>query len=391
MKTGRVAWNRTLGAVAWVLIGASVAPARAQFVPGHVFLPRPTTSLCETDIFGVPYDEEYIYEINPEDGSTRLFATIPRELCGNISGMVFSPDGRRLRVASEFLAAILEFDPQGNLSIPLYWVDGISSVNGPNCIAYDDDGNFYVANYGASNVLMFPAEGGPAEVLDEYDPNDVVNHVATPLNLAVAPDGTVYVLDYWLTTLVRITPQGQASLWDIYTGHNATLWTITVDEVGTVFLRETDGSGGSGFYRYFQGAPNREPFVLSPPQTTNGCNINMWTMSMDRSALVSVGSFFPTGQAGQCILSIDPVSGLYHSIPGYVFGSPFGMGIVPLRGDLDHNGAADLADYTLLQGCMIGPSNGALSGGCGVADLDADGDVDLFDFRFFQLAFGGKR
>jgi len=392
MNAGRIAWSRTLGAVAWVLVGAGAAPARGQFVPGHIFVPLPTSSRCETDFFGVPYDEEYIYELNPEDGSSRLFATIPRELCGAISGMTFSPDGRRLRVASELIGAILEFDAQGNLTIPLYWRDGIATPSGVNCIAYDDDGNFYVANYGGLNVLKFPAEGGPAQVLDEYDPNDVPNHVATPIGLAVAPDGTVYVMDYWLTRLVRISPQGQASLWDTYTGHNAELVTLTVDQEGTVFLLEWD-STNAGLYRYFQGAPVREPFVLSPPQTTSGCGIEVLNMSMDRSELASLGGFVPS-QAGVCMLSIDPVTGTYKrnsiSAPGNVVG-PDGAAIVPLRGDIDHSGAVDSLDFAILRDCINGPGGGLLSPTCDESDLDADGDVDLFDFRFFQLAFGGAR
>ncbi|MBI3832808.1 MAG: hypothetical protein HY287_00585 [Planctomycetes bacterium] len=351
-------------------------------------MPDPSINLCGTHDNGIPFDKEFIYELNPEDGRSRLFATIPRELCGGITGMAFSPDGRRLRVASQYIGAILEFDAQGNLSIPLYWRDGIASPSGLNCIAYDDNGNFYVANYGGLNILKFPAGGGPAVVLDEYDPNDVPNHVATPIGLAVALDGAVYVMDYWLTKLVRITPQGQASLWDTFTGHNATLVTLTVDEEGTVFLGETDFSGGSGFYRYFQGAPARQLFVLSLTQTGSVCSIEILNMSMDRTRLAGAGSFVPI-QGELCISSIDPLTGSYESL---LFNPPAskGMAIVPLRGDIDHSGAANLADYALLQGCLDGPAGGAITVECVATDLDADGAVNHFDFRFFQMAFGGR-
>lgn len=182
--------------VAMLLSALGVWPVRGQFVPGHIFLPYASTSLCEMDNHGIPYDSEAIIEVNPEDGSWRFFATIPRQFCGNISCMAFSPDGRRLRVAAEFLGVIWEFDPQGNRTVALdSWNDGIAVPAAPNCVAYDDVGNFYVANYYASNVLKFPADGSPAEVLDERDLNDIPHHVTAPIGLAVAPDGSVYVID----------------------------------------------------------------------------------------------------------------------------------------------------------------------------------------------------
>jgi len=54
------------------------------------------------------------------------------------------------------------------------------------------------------------------------------------------------------------------------------------------------------------------------------------------------------------------------------------------RGDCDHDGAVDLDDFAPFPDCLGGPD--VLSGPieCGCFDLNADDDVDLFDFGLFQ-------
>jgi len=60
----------------------------------------------------------------------------------------------------------------------------------------------------------------------------------------------------------------------------------------------------------------------------------------------------------------------------------------PVFGDGDQDGDLDLADWSLMAGCLTGP-DGGLPPDCGVFDLDWDGDVDLTDHRFFQQLFQG--
>lgn len=55
--------------------------------------------------------------------------------------------------------------------------------------------------------------------------------------------------------------------------------------------------------------------------------------------------------------------------------------------DLNRDGSSDDIDYTIMANCMLGPVN-SLSSGCGTADLDADGDVDLADYAEMQSTFG---
>jgi len=55
--------------------------------------------------------------------------------------------------------------------------------------------------------------------------------------------------------------------------------------------------------------------------------------------------------------------------------------------DFDSDGDVDLDDFSVLVGCLQGPTIPPASG-CAPTDLDLDNDVDLVDFAQFQIAFG---
>ena len=60
-----------------------------------------------------------------------------------------------------------------------------------------------------------------------------------------------------------------------------------------------------------------------------------------------------------------------------------------LEGDCDEDGYVTLLDYRNAQSCLSGPAGEPLAPECSCVDLDADGDVDLFDLAYLQLAFSG--
>ena len=64
--------------------------------------------------------------------------------------------------------------------------------------------------------------------------------------------------------------------------------------------------------------------------------------------------------------------------------------ITTLRGDADHDGDVDLADYLQLVECFS-PAANSIGAGCKTFDFDDDSDVDLADFVAFQSAFTGPR
>lgn len=61
----------------------------------------------------------------------------------------------------------------------------------------------------------------------------------------------------------------------------------------------------------------------------------------------------------------------------------------PLAGNCVAGAILDLADHALFGPCVSGPGS-PIAGGCGCADVDADNDVDLRDWKFFQDGFTGS-
>ena len=66
-----------------------------------------------------------------------------------------------------------------------------------------------------------------------------------------------------------------------------------------------------------------------------------------------------------------------------------GFWFAQVPGDCVFDGAVNLLDYTTFIDCLVGPSTLLTGGGCACLDLDKDQDVDLFDYRLFQLQFHG--
>ncbi len=373
--------------IAGCIAAAIIAPgAAAQFVPGRVFVSDPANDFCShTDDWGLPFAFEHIYEIDPLTGEFHLFATIPREWCGWTTGMAFSPDGKRLRVSSLLNSAIFEFDAQGNRSVALDFSDGIRAPEGCNNIAFDRDGNFYIpAKSATAGVLKFPADGGPAVPLG--------GPIGRPLSLAVSRTGDIFVTSYPNLTgsdnkIVRITQTGVSSDFDIFFGFNEVPNPITIDDFENVFVRVT--SSPTTVYLYPNGiAKHREVVATCDFGLPEICSIGTLAMAADDSRLYSL-SWAPTLRLIAINLDEDTYDALAVSPPG-VFPSSCGMAVVPLRGDFNNFGGVDLLDYGMFEACLSGPDVQKLSSVCSDVDLDTDGDVDLFDFRFFQWAFGRK-
>ncbi len=158
---------------------------RAEFIPGHVFAAQSAASQCTKQ---EKLGGDRIWEIDPQTGQATVFVQIPEEMCGFLTGLVFTPDGSRLRASMWLRGEIVEFDSEGNMTIALDVTDGIACPWGFNNLAHDAEGNFYVAHQCPENILRFPADGGPPTVF--ADAADGVDQVEA---IAFAPDGDLYV------------------------------------------------------------------------------------------------------------------------------------------------------------------------------------------------------
>ncbi len=133
------------------LLLALPLPAWAAFQPGALYIYDAPSSF-----FGTP---GRIWEFDPANGENRIFLS---DISG-VSGMVFTPDGSRLRVARSTTSEILEIDGDGNRKTVLDRDDGVRNPFGAPSIAYDSRGNFYAC--GGNAIRKFPADGGPMSIL----------------------------------------------------------------------------------------------------------------------------------------------------------------------------------------------------------------------------------
>jgi hypothetical protein len=91
------------------------------------------------------------------------------------------------------------------------------------------------------------------------------------------------------------------------------------------------------------------------------------------------------------IAAMDGLAGLSagNGVPaGFAETDLTAYGPCPVQADFDADGDVDLPDFRFFQLCFSGPNRPVLPG-CEKADLDHDGDVDLMDFSTFQQCFNG--
>jgi hypothetical protein len=184
----------------------SVAPAEGpRFVPERVFVSDLPEKFC---MLGDDYGWDRIWEIDPQTGAVRLFAELRDEDCGLVTGLAFTPDGCRLRAASALNHRVLEFAADGTWSVAFGLGDGAIAPFGANCLAYDAEGNFFLAS-DAGGIIRFPADGGTATLFADRD-----DGVQGGGPMAFAAGGDVYFGTSALTqdwVVIQITPAGTAS------------------------------------------------------------------------------------------------------------------------------------------------------------------------------------
>jgi hypothetical protein len=234
------------------LASFAVAPARADFIPGAVYV---SANHIEGCLSGEP---ARIYEFNPATSQWREFAAFPQDIpCGSLQGLAFTPDGSALRAAVvPGLARILEIDGDGNFSVALDESDGIGAVLGGNAIGYDRDGYFYVHNDGSvqdplPHILRFPPGGGPPSVFAERADAFWLSGGA----LAFPRDDAVYFGARNHPEVFRFTGPHEGALFDTLPEN---VRSMVGDDAGNLFV-----STPAGVYRYAAGDPHSRQFLAA--------------------------------------------------------------------------------------------------------------------------------
>ena len=220
-----------------------VSGAHAQFTPGHIFVSVQSSEPCRAEF------AEAIFEIDPTTGDVSIFADRDDGICG-VNGLRFTPDGTRLLTLNSGpsgggSSSIRAFNPDGTSEVILDGSDGISSPLGVNGLAFDKAGDLYVVNAGNHRIMRFPGGVGPGVVFA-----DVTDGISRPGALDFAPNGDLFYASDSDNPILRISPDGVASIFD--SDAPRPLSSLAIDRAGNLFV----GHRGGYIFRYDNGVPN---------------------------------------------------------------------------------------------------------------------------------------
>ena len=134
---------------------------------------------------------------------------------------------------------------------PTKFIGGNNILNEPRGIDIAEDGSIYVADSKNNQIKHFSADGTLLDAWGSYgsitdeSANAIGGTFSEPWDVAVAPDGTVYVADTWNHRIQKFTKDGQfISMWGYFATDNTSLgyWGprgITVDANGNVYFADT--------------------------------------------------------------------------------------------------------------------------------------------------------
>ncbi len=133
----------------------------------------------------------------------------------------------QIAVASLGSAQAIALDTMGTAS-PL--ADSGDGLLTPLAVAYDSQGNLYVADALRSRITRFDAQGNGTVVADASD------GLTTPSGLAFDGDGNLFVSNYLTNTIVKVTPGGAASTFADAADGLDSPFGLAVDAEGGVYV-----------------------------------------------------------------------------------------------------------------------------------------------------------
>jgi hypothetical protein len=366
--------------MAWVLVAATLVAGSAAlgeggFKPGHLYVSVVESESC----FHVGYHEA-ILEVNPATGDWRVFADdVDDGLC-KVNGLRFTPDGRKLLALNfgHILAPvdygwIQAFNADGTSEVILNQSDGLVRPAGANGLAFDANGDLYVANSN-STILRFPAAGGAGSVFA-----DAADGIVGGGALDFAPNGELFYGVDRGGAIVRIPPTGEGTAFDEPPFGTRSL---VFAKGGSLFV----AAGDFAVYSYTNLDPASRRLVTTFPSGPPAL-----TSSRDGKTLYAADWTFAR------VYAVDALRGTTKLVADVTDWTPrstsFGGIIVyppVIRGDLDGDGDVDVRDFAALTLCREFSTEPASPVGCGgEEDIDHDGDFDFSDFARFVSVMTG--
>ena len=262
-------------------VASLAAPARAQFVNGDLYVGSYSGG-----------NASMIYRVDPATWTVTTFADFNDGLW-DVSASVLSPAGTLL-CSNYGNSTVLEFDSAGNGSLLYDTTDGLSGPFGENGLAYDANGDLYVSNFKASQILRFPAGGRSSSVFA-----DAADGIVYPDGLAFAANGDLYVANRGTYDVLKIDPAGNATVFDTLP---AEPYSIVIRGNGDVYVATFIAPS---IYRYPGGDVAQR--TLLADLTGNSSNPAM-QFSLDETKL-----YFTSYATGN-LVEVDPDSGAQNEV-----------------------------------------------------------------------------
>ncbi|MCG3126074.1 MAG: hypothetical protein CHACPFDD_00903 [Phycisphaerae bacterium] len=350
-----------------LLVACSAAPVGlAQpnsdgFVPGHIFTVRygGGGEMCNANL------RNWVDEIDPLTAERWELADRADGLCG-MSGLRFSPNGKRLRVLSFWNARVAEIDSAGNVTTAHDASDGIGGPVGSNGLCWDRAGNFYVTDHFYYELMKYPQDRPPKTRIE----------FGSHYTLTSGPDGNVYFSVSGGEVYV-LNQNGRRRRF----GDLSRVACIEFDPLGNLFVATwLIDCGGLAIHAYAGVDPTSRRLVT----TGFACgNFFAFTFGEDPNTLYATDS--------EGVYALDVTTGAITTIRASEDLSVYtGAGIAcyvpPKKGDLNCDRGVNAFDVDPFIAAVMGDAAyDALAPHCDrmLADLNGDGSVNAFDIDAF--------
>jgi sugar lactone lactonase YvrE len=211
------------------------------------------------------------------------------------NGVAFDSQGN-LYVANTVGNSITEFETDGTV---ITFATGLSAPSG---LAFDQYGTLYVANYGST--------GPDAESIVQITPGGTASIFASGLNgpngLAFGSNGNLYVANEDNDSIDEVTPGGQVSLFASASGPDGVGFSALNQPLGLAF----DSSGNLYVANWGTSVSNIEEFSPAGVPTTFATSglANPYGIAFDSSGDLYVTNYSHTGGEGNGYSTIEEFS-----------------------------------------------------------------------------------